>query len=98
SRDHLPLPVHGAARALQRGREIQQRARAAREYYLERRRGLESRADHPEYGPTHFAGGVRRRFETVARTFEKVGGRTNPLGRTDWPARRYRRKNRRNGR
>src|SRR5205814_8093780 len=49
ARDHLSLSLHGAACALQRHREVYQRAGAARKHDRERRSGIEGRANDIKY-------------------------------------------------
>ena len=71
--NYLSLPVHGIARALQRHREIHERARAARKHDRQGRAGVKSRAYDAEHGPAHDSGSVCRVVQAVARNFTQMG-------------------------
>src|SRR4029453_5791602 len=60
--DRVSLPVHGTARALQRGGEVHRRSSAAREYHFEGRRRIKGCAYDVEHGATHIARRVRWPF------------------------------------
>ena len=91
ARDHLSLSFHGIARALQRHREVHQRAGAARKHDREGRSGIEGCAHNVEYRPAHDSGGVRRFVEATARDLPQMGQGTRAMGRADRSALRHRR-------
>ena len=91
ARDHLSLPLHGAARALQRHRQIHERPRPAREPDREGRAGIEGRPNDSEYRPPNDSGSLRRFVETAARNLPQMGRRTRAMGRADRSALRDRR-------
>ncbi len=97
ARDHLSLPLHGAARALQRHRQIHQRPRSAREHDRERRPGFEGCPNDSEHRPPDDSGGLRRFVEADARNLPQMGERTRAMGRADRAALRDRGQDRGDG-
>src|SRR5437870_12949012 len=83
ARNHLSLPVHGIARALQRDCEIHERSGPAREHDREGRAGIEGRAHNLEHWPADDSSRVRRFIETFARDLPQMGERASSMGRSD---------------